>query len=293
MEQQSIGESGYNDLRRMIEQRLAQERRYGESVNQKLRSGDNSGRYKPREGEKWELEHVYFQLLLRTREGLEATVPENYHNRPLIATTIDENNCALHAMELSYNPHLSIDDARDMVTELRKTLETRGWVRPNEQIDVNDTTHNVPFGQIVLDVMSELKHIRGNPGLTVHYEYRQESSGKHQELTAEDYGDHEVLVAGDHQIHIYREDCKPIRHFWGMGAEIEPGAWKPEQVLSEEDMIKESIRLAAENAVKQRREAQEIPMAEKPKPSDNNDTESSVSEEELLRRAIELSIQQE
>jgi len=177
-------------------------------------------RRKKKDGEQWEQEYQYFSSTIRERVGaLRNSVPETFHNRRLLPTTTDENNCAIDAIALSNNPHLTIDHRREIVETIRQYLEEEleegSRVAHNEPIDVGK------LGKVIMEVMSQKGYIRKDAGLVVHY----------SSIHADVFGDHRILAhtpLEKNYIHIYLESCEPIDHFWAMGPEIELGAWHPD-----------------------------------------------------------------
>ena len=101
-----------------------------------------------------------------------------------------------------------------------------------EPIDVNNMTDDgANHGIILVDFMSKENIIRKNAGLTVHFIPSQESMG-----------DHFQVAPGEGQIHIYKEPCKPVDLFWGMGAEIVPGQWTANPEATWDSLISNSFQ---------------------------------------------------
>lgn len=199
-----------------------------ESVIHGILAGSSGGQELEREMER-------FHQLSLSRNGTQA--PEEFHNRRLLATTKDENNCAIDAILRSDNPNRSFTERASIIKQVREYMEKEGYVKRGEQIEVDTMTDNdVTHGKILIDFLSKKNYIRKNAGLTVHYrpEYKV-------------MGDHMQVAQGEDQLHIFRaypERDKDNRsrdnaHFWGMGPEIKPGAWNPQ--YDHDEVIKDSI----------------------------------------------------
>jgi hypothetical protein len=196
-------------------------------------------------------EFAYIESSSKSGEGSQA--PKEFHNRPLLATTTDENNCAIDAILLSDNPKRSNEEKADIIRQARNYMVKKGYVKRGEQIEVDHMTgDDVTHGKILVDFLSKNKFIRENAGLTVHYlpEYKA-------------MGDHMQLAPGEDQLHIFRayperdgdNRSRDNAHFWGMGAEIEPGAWNPQ--YDHDEVIKDSISSSSSSCRESNRGRQE------------------------------------
>jgi hypothetical protein len=167
------------------------------------------------------------EVKLIKREGEVAKyVPEEFHNRKLLPTTNERSNCGIYAILISARPDLSIKEGVKITKKVRSDLIKDSTlppqdVMPNKPLDLSK------FGEAVLDKMS--KYIGQERGLIIHYSHG----------IAGD--DHQIIRAGKESINIYLDRGE---HYWGMGPEIEPQAWKPNLATSRGAVAEASLRTA-------------------------------------------------
>jgi hypothetical protein len=204
--------------------------------------------------QKLEMEMVDQQSL--SRRGAQA--PKKFHNRRLLETTTDENNCAIDAILRSDNPSRSSREREHIIKQVRDYMVGEGYVKRGEQIEVDTMTDDgVTHGKKIVDFLSKNNYIRENAGLTVHYL-----------LEYEAMGDHMQVAPGPDQLHIYRayperdrnDRSRDNAHFWGMGPEIEPGAWNSQ--YDHEEVIKDSISTSSSSHRESSGGRQEVEMVD-------------------------------
>ncbi|GHO97842.1 hypothetical protein KSF_078900 [Reticulibacter mediterranei] len=166
--------------------------------------------------------------LIRREGEVAEYVPEEFHNRKLLATTNERSNCGIHAILISDKPDLSIQKGVETTKKVRSDL-IKDSKLPPEAVMPGKPLDLSTLGEAILDKMS--KYIGENRGLIIHYSHGIEGD------------DHQVVREGKEPINIYLDRRG---HYWGMGPEIEPGAWKPNPATSGRAIMEASRRAEEE-----------------------------------------------